>query len=181
MLLPEPIIDPNKFSKWTSLLRSTAFVFRFIKNVRAASQEHKTSGALTQPELAEVENYLYRLSQCSAYADEIAALSNSKVSGSWKLTVLKTSPIYRLCPFLDEHKVLRVHGRTAACKYIDTNTANPVILPRHHQITKLIVAHYHRNYQHQNHTTIINESRQRYSISRLKATYNRVRKECQQC
>lgn len=97
------------------------------------------------------------------------------------MSIPKSSSIYQLCPFLDEHDVMRMRGRTAACPYIDKEAINPIILPRDNQVTKLIVDHYHRMYHHQNHTTVLNELRQRYVISRLKATLNKIRRDCQQC
>ncbi|XP_058811023.1 uncharacterized protein LOC131675913 [Topomyia yanbarensis] len=45
----------------------------------------------------------------------------------------------------------------------------------------LIVSNAHKQFNHQNHETIINELRQRFRSPRLKATYRAIRKECQQC
>ncbi|XP_062537864.1 uncharacterized protein LOC134206189 [Armigeres subalbatus] len=178
---PEPIIDPQNFSKWTSLLRRCAYVFRFIGNVKTSSSEERTVGALTAGELVKAENYLYRLAQGSSYADELAILSNTRASKDSTLTIPKNSSIYYLCPFLDQHGVLRVRGRTSACPGVNPDAVNPIILPRNNHITRLIISHYHNKYHHQNHNTVVNELRQRYSISRLKPAYNEIRRCCQQC
>ncbi|XP_065094204.1 uncharacterized protein LOC135714762 [Ochlerotatus camptorhynchus] len=178
---PEPIIDPQNYSKWTPLLRRTAYVFRFIRNVSTTKPEERTAGPLTNSELTMAENYLFRCAQCSAYADEIAMLLDIRASKHSTKTIPRSSPIYHLCPFLDEHDVLRVRGRTSACPFVQQDTVNPIILPRDHQITHLIISHYHSKYHHQNHNTVINELRQRYSIPRLKAAYNSIRRCCQQC
>ncbi|XP_058817631.1 uncharacterized protein LOC131680930 [Topomyia yanbarensis] len=78
-----------------------------------------------------------------------------------------------MCAFLD--------GRTQECKFTDYDATNPVILPRNHHITRLIVSNAHKQFNHQNHETIINELRQRFCSPLLKATYRAIRKECQQC
>ncbi|XP_062706872.1 uncharacterized protein LOC134283936 [Aedes albopictus] len=181
VIVPGPVIDPENFSQWTPLVRRVALVFRFISNVRISDAEQRSKGSLTTCELVRAERYLYRFAQCCAYADEIAVLTNKRVSNGNEMSVPKSSPIYQLCPFLDEHDVLRMRGRTAACPFVDQHAVNPIILPRNHQVTRLVVGHYHRMYHHQNHNTVLNELRQRYVISRLKATFNKIRRDCQQC
>ncbi|XP_062533635.1 uncharacterized protein LOC134202633 [Armigeres subalbatus] len=174
--LPEPIIDPQNFSKWTSLLRRCAYVFRFIGNVKTSSIENRTVGALTTLELVKAENYLFRLAQGSSYADELVVLSNIRASKDSTLTLPKNSSLYHLCPYLDQHDVLRVRGRTSACSFANPDAVNPIILPRDHHITRIT-----NKYHHQNHNTVINELRQRYSIPRLKTACNETCRCCQQC
>ncbi|XP_062700012.1 uncharacterized protein LOC115258713 [Aedes albopictus] len=176
----KPIIDPQRFSKWTPLLRRVAYVFRFIGNAKAFKHERAT-GPLTNLELDLAEKYLYRLAQRSAFSDEVAVLLEKRTKETSSLVIPKSSSIYRLCPFLDEDGVLRVRGRTKACQFANQDAVNPIILPRDHHITRLLVFYYHSKHYHQNHNTTINELRQRYSISHLKATYNSIRRTCQQC
>ncbi|XP_062557433.1 uncharacterized protein LOC134222307 [Armigeres subalbatus] len=129
----ESVVDPQNFSKWTTMLRSTAYVFRYICNSR---QMIKTKQRTSGPNL--------RVRRRTSY------------------------------PRL-------VQGRTGACQLIDYDVVNPIILPRNHHVTRLIVHHYHRKYHHQNHNTVLNEIRQRYRIPRLKSVYNAIRKQCQEC
>ncbi|XP_062713921.1 uncharacterized protein LOC134290744 [Aedes albopictus] len=176
----KPIIDPQRFSKWTHLLRRVAYVFRFINNAKAHKHERST-GPLTSLELGLAEKYLYRLAQRSTFSDEVAILLEKRTLETSSLVIPKSSSIYRLCPFLDEDDVLRVRGRTRACQFANQDAVNPIILPRDHHITRLLVFYYHSKHHHQNHNTTINELRQRYSIPHLKATYNSIRRSCQQC
>ncbi|XP_053690927.1 uncharacterized protein LOC128739466 [Sabethes cyaneus] len=71
--------------------------------------------------------------------------------------------------------------RIAACQYATEDAIKPIILPRKHCITSLIVTHYHNKYHHQNHETVINELRQRYQISCIRSCLNQIRKDCQRC
>ncbi|XP_062715374.1 uncharacterized protein LOC134291519 [Aedes albopictus] len=177
----EPIIDTSKFSQWRTLLRTTAYVFRAIKNMqRTTRQLPKAYGPLTRDELTKAESYLYQTAQRCSYEEEVAILSTKHQEPSSK-GISKSSPLYRLCPFMDEKGVLRIRGRTSACQFIDSSVANPVILPREHRVTKLIVLDVHQRFLHQNHETAINELKQRYYIARLKAVYNSVRNNCQLC
>ncbi|XP_062711101.1 uncharacterized protein LOC134289361 [Aedes albopictus] len=157
----ESIINPQNFSKWTTILRTTAFVFRFIYNSRPKTKQ-RTGGPLTQQELKRAENFLHRLAQSDEYADEMAILFGNRLNGTDKQAIPKSSSIAYFCPFLDETDVLRVRGRTGACPMINYDAVNPIILPRNHRVTHLILLQYHRKYHHQNHNTVLNEIRQRY-------------------
>ncbi|XP_062698846.1 uncharacterized protein LOC134284222 [Aedes albopictus] len=175
------IITPQNFSKWTTMVRCTAFVFRFICNSKLmVKMKQRTSGPLMQPELARAENFLHRLAQTDEYSDEIAILLSNRRNETMK-TIPKSSCIAYFCPFLDGSDVLRMRGRTGACELIDYDAVNPIILPRNHHVTYLIVLHYHQRYHHQNHNTVLNEIRQRYRIPRLKSVYYKIRKQCQKC
>ncbi|XP_055632493.1 uncharacterized protein LOC129772974 [Toxorhynchites rutilus septentrionalis] len=177
----EPIINPQNFSKWATMLRTTAYVFRYIFNSKMVSKSERTSGPLTQQELIRAEKFLYRLAQQCEYAEEVSILFANRLNETESNTIPKNSSIVYFCPFLDESDVLRVRGRTGACSFINYDAVNPIILPRNHHVTHLIVLHYHHKYHHQNHNTVLNEIRQRYRIPRLKSVYATIRKGCQKC
>ncbi|XP_062558836.1 uncharacterized protein LOC134223668 [Armigeres subalbatus] len=122
---------------------------------------------------------MYQIAQRHSYREEIAVLSMDHHESTNKIP--RSSSLFRLCPFMDETGVLRIRGRTNECRFIDSSVANPVILPREHSITKLIVQDIHQKFLHQNHQTIINELKQHYYIPRLKAIYKSVRNSCQVC
>ncbi|XP_062700521.1 uncharacterized protein LOC134284941 isoform X2 [Aedes albopictus] len=176
----ESIIDTSRFSRWLCLLKTTAYVFRAIRNMqRTIRQSPKAYGPLSRDELIMAESYLYQIAQRCTYEDEIAILSTKQEPSSKEIS--RSSSLYRLCPFMDEKGVLRIRGRTSACQFIDNSIVNPIILPREHSVTKLIVLDVHQRFLHQNHETAINELKQRYYISRLKAVYKSVRNNCQVC
>ncbi|XP_062540921.1 uncharacterized protein LOC134208963 [Armigeres subalbatus] len=178
----ESIINPQNFSRWITILRSTAYIFRFICNSKQMiTTKQRTGGSLTQLELTRAENFLYRHAQSNEYAEEIAILFGNRLCREDKKPIPKNSSIAYYCPFLGESDVLRVRGRTGECWLINYDAVNPVILPRNHHVTRLIVLHYHDKYHHQNHNTVLNEIRQRYRIPRLKSVYNTVRRQCQKC
>ncbi|XP_062713361.1 uncharacterized protein LOC134290277 [Aedes albopictus] len=175
----EPVIRIQDFSKWTPLLRQTALIIRYLDNLkRSAKKEHRSCGPLTQPELAKAENYLFRQAQSETYADEIVTLAIHPRTSTKR--IIRNNPLFRSA-FIDENGVARVQGRTKECEFAARDAVEPIILPRHHHITRLIVADAHERFNHQNHTTIINELLQRYRIPRMKATYHAVRRNCQYC
>ncbi|XP_058840799.1 uncharacterized protein LOC131696266 [Topomyia yanbarensis] len=177
--VPEPIIDVDRFSQWSALMKTTAYVFRAISNFqRPIHNIPKSTGPLTHDELVQAESYLYQIAQRSVYSEEIAILSANQPE-HLKNKICKSNPLFGLHPFIDEKGVLRNRGRTNACKFIDSSVANPIILPRKHSVTKLLAMDAHQRFLHQNHETIINEVKQRYYIPRLKVLYKSVRNSCQ--
>ncbi|XP_058817188.1 uncharacterized protein LOC131680495 [Topomyia yanbarensis] len=178
----EPVIEPLDFPGWKILLRRVAYVLRYIGNLkRSVKKKNLICGPLIKQEFVKAEYYLFRLAQSFAYADEIAILMRNRSLEGPKREISRNSALFNKCVVLDENDVLRIRGRAQNSPFILHDAANPIVLPRDHHITRLIIADVHNRFNHQNHQTIINELRQRYRIPRLKATYNNIRRECQQC
>ncbi|XP_055543571.1 uncharacterized protein LOC129729114 [Wyeomyia smithii] len=175
---PAPVINVQDYSSRKRLLRATATALRAANNIQrnADSKEHIT-GPLSAEELQEATVYLYRLPQAETFPDEIGELS----AGRRKKALPKSSTIYTFNPFLDEQKVPRMHGRISACEYASMDAKNPIILPKDHHVTWLIVQDRHERYHHQNHSTVVNELRQTFRIPKIRRLFQRVRTNCQEC
>lgn len=160
----------ERFSRWSGLLRVTAAVFlsiRIWKMYRKSSPSIRRK--IEQDDLKRAEICLWKEAQSDAFGDEIAALAKGK-------PVSRLSSVYKLSPYLDEVSLLRLSGRVNLEGHLD-----PVILPRDHNITRLIVLDYHLKYLHGSAETVVNELRQTFYIPRLRAVVNKVRRECQIC
>lgn len=178
--MDEPVIRIQDFSNWIPLLRQTALIIWYVDNLkRSIKKENRSSGSLTQLELAKAENYLFRQAQSESFADEVATLTIHREASASK-RIIKNNPLFRSA-FIDENGIARVRGRTNECEFAARDAVQPIILPRYHHITRLIVADAHERFNHQNHATIINELLQRYRIPRIKATYHDARRNCQYC
>ncbi|XP_062709120.1 uncharacterized protein LOC134288391 [Aedes albopictus] len=178
----EPVLRLDDFSSWERLRRVVAYVHRFADNCRNRGRGMPTAtGPLTAKQLQTAEHSLIRLCQRESYADEIATLQNPQQHPEKTTSVAKSSSLYQLTPWLDDNGIMRMRTRIAACHYATDDSKKPIILPQKHQTTRLIVAHYHRKYHHHNHETVINEIRQKFRIPRLRACYQQVRRNCQQC
>lgn len=178
-------ILPIKFESFLQWERTMAFVFRFINNVKAKLRKpgfiHQ-NGPLTHSEHQMGENELYRKAQMDEFAPEIRKLrQNKNPSDGLRVSVDKTSSLYRYSPYLDHVGVLRMRGRIDAISNISMDQKRPIILPTKHQITDLVVKEYHCRYKHRNTETVINEVKQKFLIPRLRALLKRIRRECQHC
>lgn len=139
------------------------------------------SGSLQASELKNAESTLYKLAQFDCFYDEIKTLETPKEKFGPKSCVKKSSSIYKRSPYLDENGLLRVRGRIDKIQGVKFETKRPVILPSKHRVKELVVNNYHRMYLHRNHSTVINELKQRFYIPTLKAILNKVISNCQIC
>ena len=114
-------------------------------NVSSANQMCITVADLSAAEIA-----IIKIVQSRAFKDEIkhlCALSNSDLMPSDRF-LKKSSSLYKLDPFLDEHGVLRVGGRLKRASF-SSEFKHPVILPRKHHVTDLVIGYYHQQVEHQ--------------------------------
>lgn len=180
-VLVDDCLKPETFSSWRRLLRVTALVQRFAANIqRRLAGKPTSSGPLTREELLTAELTHYKRAQENVYADEMALLKSSKFSyGKSKLP--KSSPLYKLSPSIDEDGLLRIHGRIDVCDYVDKYTKQPIVLPRGHPVTKLVLQDIHERYYHQFYETFVNETRKKYYIPRIRAECKKISSACQRC
>ncbi|XP_062556863.1 uncharacterized protein LOC134221692 [Armigeres subalbatus] len=174
-------LQPENYSSWIHLQRVAAYVLRFVTNIkRKRNFEQILRGPLTSGELREAENYLYKRAQFECYGDEMRTLSKQDISPG-KPILPKTSPLYKLSPFLDVTGLMRIHSRIDVCDYIGENTPFPIVLPRSHSLTRLVLKDIHEKYHHQGNETFVNEARKRFYIPKVRVECNKTRRYCQYC
>ncbi|XP_062699013.1 uncharacterized protein LOC134284280 [Aedes albopictus] len=172
----ESVLDFTRFSKWRRLLGAMAYIHRFLDNCRRKCRNEKLElQYLSQDELQKAKNTLMRIVQWQEYPEEMALF----LKGSVELP--RTSSLYQLTPAVDEYGVLRVDGRIGAAPHVAFDARFPVILPRRHPVTKLVVEDFHRTFQHGNSETVVNEIRQFFHIFRLRTVVKQVTAACQWC
>ncbi|XP_058449178.1 uncharacterized protein LOC131429147 [Malaya genurostris] len=174
----------ERFSKWERLHRMTAYVGRFVSNSRNFSRLSKEVGYLTSDELSTAENVLWRVVQSMVYPDEVSLLKRFQETTTeckLKSALSGSSKLYNMSPFLDKHGVIRMEGRIGETVFMSYDARNPIILPKEHRLTFLLVDWYHRIYLHANTNTVVNEIKQRFRIPQLRALVRRVSKSCMQC
>ncbi|XP_062538894.1 uncharacterized protein LOC134207184 [Armigeres subalbatus] len=179
----DPIVDLARFSSWTKLHRATAYVLRFVDNIRRKKQGLALElGVLNSDKLRRAEEMLWKLAQVEAYPDEVAVLATSQGPPDRRhVVVKKSSNIYSKWPFIDERGILRSRGRIEAAPYVAMEAKFPVILPKQHAITFFIVDWFHRRFRHANRETVVNEIRQRFDIPMLRRLVDKVAGNCVVC
>ena len=169
------------FSDWNRAKRAVAVCLKFKKRLRnhevkkpKLPKKGKTSQKniqlyepLTVEDIREAEHEIIKHVQRVSFKEEVDTLKprkadkdtpDPKVTKKQSKVLKGTSSVYRLDPFLDDNGVMRVGGRIrkAACA---EDVKHPVILPRKHHITELVVRHCHQQTQHQGRGMTTNEIR----------------------
>lgn len=131
------MIDFERFSRFSRLCRAVAWVHRFVSNVRKVAA-HRVQCELTAAEIDNALLCLCCLVQRETYREEYEMLRNEKKLPS-------TNQIYALKPYMDENGLMRIYGRTdaAADEFLPFDARRPILLPRTHRFTMLLVRHHH--------------------------------------
>ncbi|XP_062538038.1 uncharacterized protein LOC134206351 [Armigeres subalbatus] len=176
-------MELDRFSQLKRAIRSIAYVYRFINNIKKKlARQELFVGPLSSEELRKGESLLIRETQWQCFPDEMVILkSNQTKPPNERIYVGKSSALYQLSPILDEQGIIRMDSRIAEAPNVGKEMKFPVILPRSHKFTTLLLEYYHRKYRHGNTETVVNEVRQLYYVPRLRRAINSVAKACQWC
>ncbi|XP_033231990.1 uncharacterized protein LOC117182973 [Belonocnema kinseyi] len=117
----------SSFKKLQSII---AYCFRFFNNLKNKTELTRKSGRLSQTKLDVASQAIIKLTQAEAFPKELRALSRNQC-------VDLKSPLVRLNPFLDQG-ILRVGGRLVHSNIPDSKK-HPIVLPRNHNITTIII------------------------------------------
>ncbi|XP_055523175.1 uncharacterized protein LOC129717331 [Wyeomyia smithii] len=203
IVLEDSLVDVNRFSKWNILVRTMACVLRFVSNCRRQMQGLPVEtlkatkkqaqiilpakypiirSPLKQKEFQQAECHLLRACQAEVFGDELKTLikNRNRPVNEW-VALEKSSPLYKLTPLIDENDIIRMEGRTEKAEFWPFDLRFPIILPKEHRVTKLIVLHYHVRFGHGYRETVKNEIRQRFHIPKVGSVVQKVSKECQGC
>ncbi|XP_058828346.1 uncharacterized protein LOC131688193 [Topomyia yanbarensis] len=175
--LPPPLIDVSRFSSWNRLLRTTAYVLRAVKLFRKGKQ----TGPLTSGELRQAENLLWRLAQFEVYPDEYCVLEFNKSNPEKEKRRIEKYSLYEQSPYMDDEGVIRMNSRIGAAPTVSFGAKYPILLPKDHKLTALLVDNYHQRFKHQNQETVFNEIRQQFRIPKLRPLIQRVARSCLYC
>ncbi|XP_070144891.1 uncharacterized protein [Drosophila kikkawai] len=169
----EFVIPFQRFSSFSRLVRTTAWVLRFARWCRRQRSELEEYG-LTAKECEAAENLLVRQAQLESFPDEMRSAKHGK-------EVASSSKIRGLAPYMDEHGVLRVHGRVDAALCMPYSARRPVILSHRHSLTEMIVRHFHAQMKHQNVDATIAQIRTRFWVTKMRRMLKEVISSCYEC
>lgn len=196
--------DPGRFSSWARLVRAMARVHQFIdllrekskikrQQVNATKEEEwkphrraeKKKVSVPAPRIKErplipleerhirkAEESIIRRSQHESFATEISRLREGK-------PLENASRLKRIDVYLNDRGLLKLRSRTRKAQV--EAKMSPVVLDGKHQVSQLLINHYHRKFLHGNTATVINELRQRYWILGLRSAARGLIHRCQWC
>ena len=149
----------KRFSSWQSLRRAIAVL---ITKARLYKQRNTVDKAPQHPEqrldpgvLSQASEVIIKAAQREAFKEEFDAIASVTTPNSddrngvkARKRTLKKSHLYRLDPYVDDAGILRVGGRLRQSN-LSSKGKHPVLLPKGHHVSKLILNHYHQEVHHQ--------------------------------
>ncbi|GBN32404.1 hypothetical protein AVEN_142786-1, partial [Araneus ventricosus] len=141
----------NISNNYRKLINVFSYILRFIGNCR----NQKQRGLLSAAEIQEGECRLISLVQQVALAEDFANLSNQK-------QVTSASKLKYLSPFMDtSSNVIRVGGRLHNSD-LSYHVKHPIVLPKGHAISNLIMQGIHIRNCHVGAQTLLHLTRQNF-------------------
>ena len=167
-------LNPKRFSSWCRLVNIHARVRRALHNMSKRGSR-QTSKALLPCEIREAEAEVVRSCQREAFPGEYKALVTGK-------PIPTKSSLMKLNPVLDEEGCIRSNGRLQFAEYLPYDVRFPMILPRGHCVTKLIVKHYHEQANHTAGTSFVfSQINEKYWIIAAREEIQEWERECNMC
>lgn len=158
-----------RFSSLRKVQGSIAYLIRFIQYLK--NKSNLVQGPLVDLELHNSLLIIIRHVQCLVFANEIKQIrSNNPCS----------KPIRKLAPFLDPDGTLRVGGRLRYSQE-SFQRKHPILLPRDHRLTKLLIIHYHHKYLHPGATALQALLAEQFWILSARRAVNHCISHCYRC
>jgi hypothetical protein len=171
--VPEPkhgiakIINLSAHSNLNKLVRVTAWLLRFVDNLKKRTH----SGPLSVTELDSALMFWIVDCQSVVYSNELVNLQ-SKTSN-------RLSLVRQLRLFLAEG-IIRCGGRIHNAP-LQESAKFPILLPRNHHLTQLIVEDAHRETLHSGQNSTLTHLRQRYWIPAARQYIKKIIRRCVTC
>ena len=166
----EPVSLADRLSKFSSWSRATKAVARLLRRAKKI----KSCVHSTVSEQESAERVIIQDLQSQAYEKEIQLLNKGS-------QLPHCNKLHRLDVFLDTDGILKVGGRLRHSSFADS-FKHPIVIPKEHHVTKLIIAHNHEKTKHQGKGFTTNEIRSNGywipGMSRAVASYIR---QCVTC
>ena len=166
-----------KFNSYTKLLHTTAYIFRFFRNLKAAVQGEQPvkTRVLSPSEVAAAELILFKNSQARAFTEDLRRLQAAN-----PLPMKKNSPLRLVHPFLSQEGLLLVGGRLNRSS-LSAQQKHPVILSSSDVVTKLYFVHHHVLLAHCGPTLLLAHTGQQVYVAAAKRLARRVCQGCLHC
>ena len=163
------IIDITRYSKLTKLLRVTAYVLRFITNIKRTLP--KLSGHLTPTELSYAQVLWIKSVQQHSFCNEIANL---------QFKASRLPLIRQLRLHLNNEGIICCGGRIHNTP-VSQQVKFPYLLPQKHWLTELIIQDIHQRHFHSGTNSTVTYLRQLYWLPAARRHVRSILRHCVTC
>eukprot|EP00795_Rhopilema_esculentum_P009997 gene9997-18624_t len=170
------IIDINRFSSKGRLLRSLAWVHRFLNNLRSSVRKENLvlDQWVTADEISQAETVLIKGIQQQSFNSEIEFVIGKSKS--------KQVPplVNQFNLFTDEQGLLRCKSRLLHASVVN-ESKTPILLPSKSYYSELVIAEAHSKVFHDGISETLNCARQKYWILRGREMAKKHIRRCGKC
>ena len=168
-------LNPKRWSDKKRLVKRTAYVCRFINNLRLRPEQRKLTPWLQPDEWEEGMTKLIKMCQHESFPQELKDLEE-------KGTVNKNSSIVKLVPFVDDHGIMRSKSRLQQVLWLSEDFRFPIIMPCKHALTKLIIKDVHEKIGHSvGVNATLSELAKRFWVVKARVALKEIKRRCSQC
>lgn len=155
----------NRFSSYTRLLRFTALAMRWKNHAR------NRSDTIRAREICAAQRKWVTIVQGEMFSKDMTSIRHENQPS--------TSSLKQLCPFIDEHGILRMNGRIGNADMREQKTA--IILPAQHPLTTLIIRHAHEEVLHGGVQITLRKLRDQFWILHGRNQVKKLIHKCVRC
>lgn len=161
----------ERVSSFNRLINVTAYVLRFIRNLRISKENRNSDKILSIEETRNARKYWIKKIQSESFSQEIASLKkkNSVCTSLRKLNI-----------FLDEEGIIRVGGRIRRSE-LQYGSRHPYLLPKDTKFVQLLIENHHKSYCHAATNALIAILRREYWITSMRRQVSRIIRKCIVC
>ena len=167
----------SHFSSWNRLKKAISWILRYkhwlLRNVRR-NQTFPLSKCITVSDIKEAEDAIIQCVQRECFAEEFQSLQSSEGA------VKKSSSLRRLDPVI-MNGILCVGGRLKHAPHEYEHMKHPVILPKRHHVSNLIIQHFHQVSGHSGQEYVLSIIRECYWIIQARVPVRKICRSCFSC
>ena len=164
----KPVIDIQRYSSYTHLVRVIAWIFRVVTRSHLFS-----STPLSVTELSRAKTWLFKQAQAKMFPDAVEILQKKK-------PLPLSNSLQPLNPFLDADGLLRVGGRLSQ-SLKDYHARHPLILHGKHHLTSLIIQSEHKRLCHAGPKLTLGSLQDLYHIIGARRAVRKCTRQCVIC
>ncbi|XP_033114255.1 uncharacterized protein LOC117114670 [Anneissia japonica] len=160
----------HRFSSWTKLVKIVCWILRWPRMLKSRNYQNNRSISVKEWKYAEM--VIFKYIQNQSFCSEVDSLLNEQ-------PVKKSSPLIKLDPIIKDG-VIRVGGRLKRSKISD-EAKHPIILPKNHHVTVLVLRYFHFITGHSGVEHTLGAIRQRFWPMGGRVNLKSVIHRCVQC
>ena len=162
----------QRYSSWSRLIKVMSWVLRFVQRSRKKVPAYLKASTLQLVEIQQTSQEIVRLVQSQHFHEEYLCLKEGR-------QVKCNSKLANLSPILIDD-VIRVGGRIHRAP-IAFKAAHPMVLPKSHHVSMLIVRYYHYVLGHAGREHMLSVIRQSFWILRGRSLVRQILSKCVSC